>query len=173
MLSGREFIEQQKELASFLTGADHVDVKTVPGRVELREFVAALLAYSPVWLKALYWLRGLLAVVLGLEHEATGSPDLMPDQVPMIPGEKALFWTVVLAEEGRYWVVEAADRHLAATLVVAFSPPNEGPGRYHLATVVHYRHWTGPVYFNLIRPFHHLVVAAAARAAARGFNTGS
>jgi len=35
-----------------------------------------------------------------------------------------------------------------------------GNGRadYAIATVVHYRHWTGPIYFNLIRPFHHLIV---------------
>ena len=31
-------------------------------------------------------------------------------------------------------------------------------------TVVHYKHWTGPVYFNVIRPFHHLVVRQMARA---------
>ncbi|MGE6761631.1 DUF2867 domain-containing protein [Corallococcus interemptor] len=27
----------------------------------------------------------------------------------------------------------------------------------------HYRNWAGPVYFNVIRPFHHLVVARMAR----------
>ena len=32
--------------------------------------------------------------------------------------------------------------------------------------IVDYRHWTGPVYFNVIRPFHHLVVAAMLRSAA-------
>ncbi|MCP4630164.1 MAG: DUF2867 domain-containing protein [bacterium] len=31
--------------------------------------------------------------------------------------------------------------------------------RFYVITVVHYKHWTGPVYFNLIRPFHHLVVS--------------
>jgi hypothetical protein len=33
-----------------------------------------------------------------------------------------------------------------------------------IKVVVHYKHWTGPVYFNLIRPFHHLVVSRMARA---------
>jgi hypothetical protein len=41
--------------------------------------------------------------------------------------------------------------------------------RYYIVTIVHYLHWTGPVYFNLIRPFHHLVVARMARAGARCF----
>lgn len=30
-------------------------------------------------------------------------------------------------------------------------------------TTVYYKHWTGPVYFNLIRPFHHLVVSRMAQ----------
>lgn len=33
-----------------------------------------------------------------------------------------------------------------------------GRGLAHVVTVVHYRNWKGPLYFNLIRPFHHLVL---------------
>jgi hypothetical protein len=36
----------------------------------------------------------------------------------------------------------------------------DGRKRYHLLTVVKFRHWTGPVYFNVIRPFHHIIVKA-------------
>jgi hypothetical protein len=43
-------------------------------------------------------------------------------------------------------------------------PVANGLIRYYIVTIVHYLHWTGPVYFNLIRPFHHLVVARMARA---------
>ena len=35
--------------------------------------------------------------------------------------------------------------------------------RYYVVTAVNYKHWTGPVYFNLIRPFHHLVVSRMAK----------
>ncbi|MCP5103876.1 MAG: DUF2867 domain-containing protein, partial [bacterium] len=35
----------------------------------------------------------------------------------------------------------------------------------HVVTIVHYKHWTGPVYFNLIRPFHHLVIRRMMKAA--------
>jgi hypothetical protein len=38
--------------------------------------------------------------------------------------------------------------------------------RFHVVTIVHYRRWTGPVYFNVIRPFHHLVVYQMAKSAA-------
>jgi hypothetical protein len=44
----------------------------------------------------------------------------------------------------------------------------DGVNRFHVATVVNYCHWTGPVYFSVVRPFHHLVVRQMMRAAARG-----
>ena len=40
--------------------------------------------------------------------------------------------------------------------------------RFYIMTVVHYKHWTGPVYFNMIRPFHHLVVRRMALAGLKG-----
>jgi hypothetical protein len=39
--------------------------------------------------------------------------------------------------------------------------------RFLVVTIVHYRHWTGPVYFNVIRPFHHIVVWQMMKAGAR------
>jgi hypothetical protein len=41
---------------------------------------------------------------------------------------------------------------------------NSGFGnRFYVFTTVYYKHWTGPVYFNLIRPLHHLAVPRMAR----------
>jgi hypothetical protein len=40
--------------------------------------------------------------------------------------------------------------------------------RFRVVTIVHYRHWTGRLYFNLIRPFHHWVVTGMARSGTRG-----
>jgi hypothetical protein len=37
-----------------------------------------------------------------------------------------------------------------------------------VVTIVHYKHWTGRLYFNVIRPVHHFVVSGMARAGARG-----
>jgi len=36
-----------------------------------------------------------------------------------------------------------------------------------VVTVVRYHAWNGPVYFNMIRPFHHLVVGRMAAAGVR------
>jgi hypothetical protein len=77
------------------------------------------------------------------------------------------FFRVRLAEEDRLWVGEVDDRHLRGYLAVVADPPEGGARRFRVVTVVHYNNWLGPVYFNAIRPFHHLIVGAMARAGAR------
>lgn len=147
--------------------ADHVDVKSVVGRGSLREFLARMLSYKPGWYRALFRLRGALARMLGLRHEDIGVYGaLTPEGVSFTPGEAALFFTVTKAEEERYWAAEGGDSHLDAVLAVFFDDLPDGGRRFHVATVVTYKSAAGPIYFNLIRPFHHLVVAAMARHAA-------
>lgn len=61
-------------------------------------------------------------------------------------------------------VAEVIDDHLTAHLGVASEPLAGGMTRFHVLTIVHYHNWAGPVYFNVIRPFHHLVVGGMAQA---------
>ncbi|WP_338870187.1 DUF6463 family protein [Myxococcus stipitatus] len=151
----------------FLEGANHVDVKTVEAEVSLREFVARLMSYQPAWVTTLFAIRGVFVRLLGLRQERLPRPArLRGEDVPMTPGEKASFFTVRHAEEERAWVAGAEDSHLDAFLAVTVETAPEQPRRFHVVTVVRYRNWAGPVYFNVIRPFHHLVVSAMARAAA-------
>ena len=63
------------------------------------------------------------------------------------------------------------DTHLTAALVVVAHPLNFGRRRFEVITVVHYHRWTGPVYFNVIRPFHHLVVGSMIHAGVQGAGT--
>jgi hypothetical protein len=73
-----------------------------------------------------------------------------------------------MAQEDVYWFAETPpDRHLKAYFGVVVEPLANDLKRYYIVTIVHYLHWTGPVYFNLIRPFHHLVVARMAQAGAK------
>ncbi|WNG43620.1 DUF2867 domain-containing protein [Archangium minus] len=156
-------------LRPFAKGADHVDVKMVESEASLRAFLAGLLSYQPAWVTALYGVRGVFVRMLGLRQ--LGVPKarhLRPEDIPMTPGSAAAFFTVRHAEEEHVWVVAATDSHLEATLAVVMEPTSGTQKRFHVVTLVHYRHWTGPVYFNVIRPFHHLVVGGMARSAARG-----
>lgn len=91
-----------------------------------------------------------------------------PEDVPFVRGGKVWFFTVVEAAEDRYIAVESADTHLTAYCVITAEPAAAGQNRFHVVTVVKYHRWTGPLYFNLIRPFHHLVVRSVVNAGSRG-----
>ncbi|MER7129697.1 DUF2867 domain-containing protein [Streptosporangium saharense] len=145
-------------------GADHLDVKTVEGRASLEEFLRGMLAWRPGWLRFLYWVRGGFVRLLGMRQEGNPAAGRAPmEEIPLVPGARASFFTVVEADPDRYVVAGVTESHLTAHLVVVAEP-----GRFHVATVVHHHRWTGPVYFAVIRPFHHLVVRAMARAGVRG-----
>jgi len=156
------------ELASVLAGADHIDVKVVTGTVSLRTFIAASLGYQPGWLTGLYCIRAVLVRALGMRQDRVPrGPRMTPTTVPMHPGDRVQSFTVRLAAEDRYWVAEASESHLEAALVVIVEPLDGAQKRFYVLTVVHYHAWTGPVYFNVIRPFHHLVVGRMAAAGVR------
>ena len=81
-------------------------------------------------------------------------------------GVKTAF-RVRIAEEEYYWVAEAEDSHLHASLGVVVELLQEDQKKFYVMTAVHYYNWAGPVYFNVIRPFHHMVVGSMVRAGAR------
>ena len=126
-----------------------------------------MLSYYPYWVVLLYRVRTVLVKILGLvEHDAPEVlPSLQAADVSFVPGDAVTFFTVRLAKEEHYWIGETPeDKHLSAYFGVAVEPMAQNHRRFHVATIIHYKHWTGPVYFNLIRPFHHLVVSRMMRA---------
>lgn len=158
-----------KRLRPYLNGSDYLDIKVVQGRTDLRKFLAAMLSYYPWWVVILYRLRSLLVDVLGLvRHEAPEElPKLRAEDISFTAGENVTFFIVRSAQEETYWFSETPeDKHLCAYFGVIVEPLKNGFKRFYVVTIVHYKHWTGPVYFNLIRPFHHLVVSRMARAGA-------
>ena len=162
------------ELNPLLTGANHVDVKCTEADVTLREFVSGVLGWQPGWIRMLFRVRVVFARLLRLrDPEIPTAPRLLrPEELPFSPGAKAWFFTVVGAAEDRYIVLEAADTHLTGYLAVVAEPLVHGRTRFHNITIVKYHRWTGPLYFNVIRPFHHLVVRSMVNAGARGQRAG-
>ena len=153
-------------LDPYFDHADVVDMKVFEGRTNLRQMIASMLSYYPWWLIMLYRIRKLLVGLLGLARQEAPEalPDLQPDDVSFTPGKQVTFFTVRAAQEDHFWIAETpTDRHLRAYFGVVKEPVRGPVSRYHVITTVFYKHWTGPVYFNLIRPFHHLVVARMAR----------
>ena len=157
------------ELNPLLTVADHVDVKIAEADVTLREFVSGALGWQPGWMRMLFRARVVFARLLRLrDPEIPAGSRLRPEEIPFSPGGKVWFFTVVGAAEDRYIVLEAADTHLTGYLAVVAEPLAHGRTRFHNITIVKYHRWTGPLYFNVIRPFHHLIVRSLVNADARG-----
>jgi hypothetical protein len=158
------FINTYPALQPFTQQANHIDVKkgvvlAPASDLTLRQFVVGAMNYSPAWLKFLYHLRGWFVPLLGLRQE--GVPQVVhqtPAGLSMTAGGKCHIFTIATAQEGAHWIAEASDKHLTAYLGVVQEPLTNQQTQFHMVTVVHYHHWTGPVYFNVIRPFHHLVV---------------
>ena len=154
-------IQKYKEFEIYFKNADHIDVKTIESDVGLRSFISGMLSYFPWWMVSLYRIRDILVGILGLvRHEEPETlPSIKPEDLSFKSGENASFFIVRDAKEDMYWVSETPeDKHLTAYFGVIAEKLNQNRIRYHVFTAVKYLHWTGPVYFNLIRPFHHLVV---------------
>lgn len=163
------YIETIPQISTLLQNANHVDVKTVESTASLREFLAAMMSYQPGWVTFLYGVRAVFVRFLGMKQPGIPRPRrLSPDKVSLTPGDPAYFFKVKIAQEDAFFVSEIKDKHLDAMLGVVIEPLQNSHKRFHVLTIVHYNNWAGPIYFNVIRPFHHVVVRGMARAGARG-----
>ena len=161
-------IDKYPEITRLLRGANHFDVKIVEGEVSMRQFIASMLSHYPRWIVFLYYVRWVFVRLLGMRQpdKPDELPRLKPEDISMTPGDHATFFIVRQAREEEYWIAETPeDKHLKAYFGIIVEPVGGNLNRFHVVTIVHYNHWTGPVYFNTIRPFHHLVVRSMARAA--------
>ncbi len=161
-VSSSEFSELEK----YFKKADFTDIKVFEGETTLRKFIASMLSYYPWWIVLLYHVRKLLVKTLGLvKHETPEElPNLHPEDVSFNPGDNVTFFMVRRAKEELFWISETPDdKHLRAYFGVVKEPVDSSMSRFYVITTVLYKHWTGLVYFNLIRPFHHLVVSRMAK----------
>ncbi len=143
------------EVTALTRGANHLDVKAFTSARPLAELVPAMLGRRPRALRALFAIRNAAVRVLGLRPvHAVAS-----DSASVGP------FRVQLARED-LWVGGIDDAHLSAWLCVLREPRAGAAPRIHLGTIVRYNDWRGPLYFNVIRPFHHLLVGALARSVA-------
>jgi Protein of unknown function (DUF2867) len=171
------YIRRLPEISALLEHADHIDVKTVMSSVDLRTFLANMLSYQPDWITVLFGVRAVFVRFLGMRQNTAQlmryRQHFTPENMPMREGQRALFFKVRMVREEQYWIAEVKDKHLDAILgVVVEQLPDQQRKRFHVLTIVYYRNRVGPVYFNVIRPFHHLVVGSMAIAGARRPTTG-
>ena len=166
-------LQSAPELQPYVLDADHIDVKTVEGQATMREFLAGMFSYCPGWLKFLYGVRWGFVRLFGMKQEGIPeSHEYRPEDVCMTPGEAMAFFTVEMASE-RVWLAGIVDTHLSANVGIVREALENGRFRFHIITIVHYNKWTGVVYFNVIRPFHHLVVAQMAKSGVNYTKSGT
>jgi hypothetical protein len=152
------------DIAQLTETADVIDAKVYDGNVGLQPFIASFLDYYPAWIKALYRVRQGFVRLLGMRQEGIPAKvALQPECVPMTAGSYAGFFRVISAEPDRYWLASASDSHLTAYIAIVVTPMNSPSQHTEVVTLVRYHNWAGPIYFNIIRPFHHLVVNRMAR----------
>lgn len=163
------FIRELAVAQPFLRDADHYDEKAIEGEQSLREFLAGFLSYYPAWIKGLYGIRAGFVRLLGMKQEMPegGTPKLKPSDIHFEGGKPGTIFVVDAGHEDSHWIASASDKHLTAHIMVAVEPLGGARKRFHVGTVVHYHNWAGPVYFNVIRPFHHVVVSQMMKAGVR------
>ncbi len=160
------YIDQIEELQVILKDADYVGVKTVEGDVTLQEFLTGMFAYRPGLIRFLYRVRSGLVWLLGIRQQPLPEMDeWIPREVPMLSCGNIWFFSVSLAREERYWIGCCPEEsHLTAFMGVVAEPLDDIRKRFHVVTIVHYKHWTGRLYFLLIRPFNWFFVNRLAQA---------
>jgi hypothetical protein len=161
-------VQDLPAIVPLLADADHIDVKSVTSDLPMQDFVAGMLSYQPAWMTFLYGVRWAFVRLLGMKQEGVPrSQRLRPEDVSLTPGDAAFFFKVAAAAPEQYWFAEASESHLTAKLGVVVEPLSNGQRRFYVVTVVYYHKWTGSLYFNVIRPFHHIVVGSMMKAAVR------
>lgn len=164
-----ESFKQIEWLNEYMDGADHIDVASCEGGMALREFVAAVLSYKPAWMQVLWRVRLWLLRSLG-QGESSVPEDVRftGASLPIDPGEFAGFFKVMSSDGESHWVAACEESHLGAAIAVKAIPTGRGSQVFQVLTVVRYNNWAGPIYFNVIKPFHYLVIKAAIKHAVGG-----
>lgn len=164
-----DYLNSIKEVRALFEAADYIGVKTVEAEINLEQFLVKIFSYRPTLIRMLYRLRAPLVRMLGFKQDPL--PDLeewIPEEFPMLACGSVWFFTVQRVRNDQFWIAGCPrDRHLDADLAVVARPLNGRRIRFYLVTVVRYKHWTGPLYFNLIRLFNLYLVNRMAHCAAR------
>ncbi len=157
------------EIKALLEDADYIGLKVIESEDGLKSVLSKMFSYRPALVRLLYRIRSPFVRLLGFKQDAM--PDLeewIPDDFPMLPCGNVWFFTVQKVEQGRFWIAGCPrDRHLDADMAVVAQPIGAKRNRFYIATTVRYKHWTGPVYFNVIRWFSMILVNRMARMAVR------
>jgi len=160
-----DYVKQVDIYQKTVVDADHIDIKSAVGDVTMNQFIAGMFNYQPAWMSFLYRIRWIFVRLLGMKQEGIPqSTQFDPETLDLTIGYKLTFFDIDSVDSDIHLFVSAEESHLKATLGVIREPLDDGMSRFYAITLVHYKSWAGPIYFNVIRPFHHIVVAQMLKA---------
>lgn len=167
LIPGIEYLSGMPEIKALARDADYFGVKIIESEVRLKTFLSKMFSYRPTLIRLLYRLRAPLVRLLGFQQDAMPALDeWIPDDFPMLPCGNVWFFTVQRVEADLFWIAGCPrDRHLDADMAVVAQPLKGQSKRFYIITIVRYKHWTGPVYFNIIRLFNLMLVNRMVRTA--------
>lgn len=159
----RELCAGNPALATLAEKAHDLHVITFSSHMQLREFLASALSYMPGWMRFLYRVRRHFVALLGADQDGIPQKEhLGPQDVPFRPGDTVAIFTVIAAQEDRFWLAQAWDEIITGYLGVVVEAHGQGCRRFHFISGATWRNWRGRVYYAAILPFHHLVIRCMA-----------
>lgn len=137
---------------------DHVDAVAVdlPAGTDVEGFLRLLMSGRPRWMGRLMAVRDALVAPFGLRVQERGRVE----DTRIEPGARKGPFLVLEVREDEVLCGDD-DKHLNFRASFAVRPKADGSGLEGVCTtVVRFNRPIGRVYFRLIEPFHHLVVAS-------------
>lgn len=119
---------------------------------------------TPAWFAALIALRNLLVSAFGLKTGFGGAPSEPARDVRFELGARDCYFTLIDRTDDEL-VMGEGDRHLDFRVSTKKKYSPEGVTVFELTTVVWYNNWLGPIYFNVVKPFHRLLIRRMAQRA--------
>lgn len=156
IIGSAHYIHGVPDLQVLLRGAHVVTVVSDEAEVALEDFLQGMFAYRPALIRRLYRLRALIVRLIGIRQPPLPPmEEWLPPEIPMLACGNIWFFSVSLARPEVCWIgCCPEERHLTAFLGVVVEPLAGVRKRFHFVTIVHFKHWTGRLYFLLIRPFN-------------------
>jgi Protein of unknown function (DUF2867) len=137
-------------------------------QMTVQQACAAVFAYSPLWVKYLMKLRGLIASIAGLKHGAnalsTNNTSFNESQYEV--GKRLGLFTIqsLSADE---LIMGDDDKHLNFRISVYKSVQN-GVSLITVSTVVEIHNWLGKTYMFVVKPFHKYIAKSMVQKAVDG-----
>jgi hypothetical protein len=160
-------LKKLPEIKDLFEDADYVGLKIIESEDALKTVLSKMFSYRPALVRLLYRIRAPFVRLLGFRQDAMPQmKEWLPDEFPMLPCGNVWFFTVRKVVKDRLWIAGCPrDRHLDADMAVVAQQVSGKRYRFHIVTFVRYKHWTGPLYFNVIRLFSMILVNRMAKMA--------